>query len=281
MATDNFIPEVWASSILENFHNQAILVAKANREYEGQLKVGNKAHIPGIVDIKVKDYKTGVAKDSEGHLIPRTTEPDAVADTGIDITVDQEKSFDFFVDDIDRAQSGYGFDAYTASAATGLVEDAEAFLTTLLLTQGTKATGLTTPTDWASAYAIILGLRQRLNSAKVPFANRTAVINPAFEQFLLSDGSKITSFDKSNQTEGLREATIGRLLGFDVVVDPFITSDKPTAAGYWEPSLAYVSQVDKVEQMRGEKKFADRVRGLHVYGGKLTRPTAAQIYQAA
>lgn len=277
----NFIPEVWVASILANFHNQAILVNKANREYEGDLRSGDTAHIPGIVDVEVKDYKAGVVEDSEGNKLPRTTAPDEVADTGIDIVIDQEKSFDFFVDDIDRVQAGHGFDAYTQSASIGLVEDAEAFLTTLLLTGGTAATGLTAPTNWASAYAIVLKLRQRLNAAKVPFQSRTLAINPAFEEFLLSDGSKITTFDQSNQTEGLREATIGRLLGFDVVVDPFITASQPVAAGYYEPALAYVSQINKIEQMRGQHKFADRVRGLHVYGGKITRPTAVQVYKAA
>jgi hypothetical protein len=276
----NFIPEVWVASILVNFHNQAVLVGKANREYEGDLATGNTAHVPGIVDIDVKDYKTGVVLDSDGNPIPRTTAPDAVSDTSIDIFVDQEKSFDFFVDDIDRVQAGHGFDAYTQSAALGLVEDAETFLTAKLLTEGTAATGLTAPTDWASAYAIVLGLRKRLNTAKVPMAQRTLAINPAFEELILSDGSKITAFDKTNTTDGLREATIGRLLGFDVVVDPWLPGTNPVAVGYFDPALAYVSQINKIENMRGQDKFADRVRGLHVYGGKITRPTAVQVYQA-
>ena len=277
----NFIPEVWVASILANFHNQSILVGKANREYEGDLRSGNTAHVPGIVDVEVKDYKTGVVKDAGGNPLPRTTAPDAVADTSIDILIDQEKSFDFYVDDIDRVQAGHGFDAYTQSASLGLVEDAETFLTTQLVTHGTAATGLTTPTDWASAYAIVLGLRKRLNTAKVPFASRTLAINPAFEEFILSDGSKITAFDKVNTTDGLREATIGRILGFEVVVDPWITSEKPTAIGFYDPALAYVSQISKIENMRGQDKFADRVRGLHVYGGKITRPSAVQVFQAA
>ena len=80
MSIENFIPEVWASSILENFHNQAVVTGLTNREYEGQLTSGSKIHIPGIVDVAVKDYKTGVLKDSGGNPIPRTTAPDAVAD---------------------------------------------------------------------------------------------------------------------------------------------------------------------------------------------------------
>ena len=76
-------------------------------------------------------------------------------------------------------------------------------------------------------------------------------------------------------------AIIGRLLGFDVVVSPWGDDSKPTAAGIYTPALAFISQVNKTESMRAENKFADRVRGLHVYGGKITRPTAVQVFKAA
>ena len=66
MSTSHFIPEVWAASILENFRNKAVLTGLANRDYEGDLKAGNTVHIPGIVDIQVKDYKTGVVTKPGG-----------------------------------------------------------------------------------------------------------------------------------------------------------------------------------------------------------------------
>ena len=267
MSTSHFIPEVWAASIMENLHDQAVLTGMANREYEGQLTTGSTIHIPGIVDVKVKDYKKGVVSDGGGGTRPRTTAPDTLSDTGLDLVVDQEKSFDFLVDDIDRAQSRYSFDAYTRSAATGLVEDAETFLTA--------------PTDWATAYDVVLGLRGLLTDAKVPQSDRTLLVNAAFERFLLSDGSKLTAFDKSNTTDGLREATIGRLIGFDVVTTPWLDNAKPTAIGLWKPALAYVSQIDRTEGMRAQDSFADRVRGLHVYGGGVLRPTAVQVFKAA
>ena len=280
MAITNFIPEVWSASILENFHNQAVLTGLTNREYEGELTSGSKIHIAGTVDVRVKDYKTGVIPAATGGgKQPRTTAPDTVADTGIELVVDQEKSLDFLVDDIDRAQSNKSFDKYTESAGIGLVEDAETFLTSLLSTQGTAVTGLTTPTDWPGAYKVVLGLRGKLTDAKVPQSGRVLLVNGQFENHLLSDGSKLTAFDKSNTTEGLREATIGRLLGFDVVVSPWMDNAKPMAIALHKPSVAYVSQISKVESMRAENTFADRVRGLHVYGGKVLRPTAVQVFK--
>lgn len=280
MANTNFIPEVWSASILENFHNQAVLTGLTNREYEGELTSGSKIHIAGITDIKVKDYKAGVIPAAGGSgTQPRTTAPDTVASTGIELAVDQEKSFDFLVDDIDRVQANKSFDKYTESAGLGLVEDAEAFLTAMLSTQGTAVTGLTTPTDWAAAYKIVLALRGKLTAAKAPQAGRVLLVNGEFEKHLLSDGSKLTAFDTSNTTEGLREATIGRLLGFDVVVSSWMDDTRPMAIALHKPSVAYVSQITEIESMRAQNTFADRVRGLHVYGGKVLRPTAVQVFK--
>ena len=58
---------------------------------------------------------------------------------------------------------------------------------------------------------LALELRGKLTDAKVPQAGRVLLVNGKFENCLLSDGSKLTAFDKSNTTEGLREAIIGRL----------------------------------------------------------------------
>ena len=281
MTLTHFIPELWSASILENFHRDTVLVGMANREYEKAFTAGSKIHIPGIVDVKVKDYKTGAVTASGGTKVPRTTVPDAVESTGIEITIDQEKSFDFLVDDIDAAQADQSLDAYTKSAAAALVEDAETFLTAMLTAKGTAVTGIANPTDWASAYAAILKLRGKLSAEKVPAMDRVLLINAAFEEFLLSDGSKLTSFDKSNMTDGLREATIGRLLGFDVVTSPWLDNTKPMAVAFHKPSVAYVSQIEKTESMRAEQTFADRVRGLHVYGGAVLRPKAIQVFKAA
>lgn len=279
MAIEHFIPEVWSASILENFHNQAIVTGLANRQYEGDLQSGNKVHIPGIVDISVKDYKTGVLSDGGSGKKPRTTAPDAVASTGIELTVDQEKSFDFLVDDIDRAQASASLEEYSKSAAIGLSEDAETFLTTLLTTQGTQINQARV-TKYGDAHKQIRAIRAALNAAKVPFQQRTLMINTAFEEYLISDESKLAQVDTSGSAETLREATIGRLLGFNIIVSPFMDNTHATAIGFFTPHLAFVSQVNKVEAMRANDSFADRIRGLHVYGGKLLKTTSAQVFVA-
>lgn len=75
MSTTNFIPEIWSASVLENFHENTMLTSLANREYETDLVQGYKVHIPGIVDVQVKDYKTGVT----GARTTKADHPVAIA----------------------------------------------------------------------------------------------------------------------------------------------------------------------------------------------------------
>ena len=270
MAFTNFIPEIWSSKILTAFRNESIWAGLSNREFEGELAKGNTIHIPGIVDVVVKDYKANL----------RTTTADAISDTGIDLVVNQEKNFDFFVDDIDKVQAGRSFDAYTQSATNGLTEDADKFLASLAVTGGTAISTTTALTDARSAWDVIAEIRTSLNKAKVPLADRILVVNPDFEPFLTGYDSKLTAADTAGDTSGLREASIGRLSGFQVVVSAHLTAPdgKAQAVGFHRSALAYVSQIEKIEAMRAENKFADRLRGLHVYGGKVLRPTAIRVY---
>lgn len=275
MAIGNFIPEVWSANIIEQFHNGTILASIANRAYEGDAKAGNKIHIPGVVDVTVKDYKAGVSGS-------RTTAADDVASTGVDLLIDQEKAFDFFVDDIDEAQANADvMGAYTRSASAALIEDAETYLAGMLASGGTKLSGTKAITDWGSAYAALVAIRKALNAKKVPSAGRYAIVSPSFEEQLLSDASKLTSFQGVGDSTAIREGTVGRLIGMQVVTDPYLPDAKPTAIGLVPEGFAYASQIDKTESLRADNKFADRVRGLHVYGGKVIRPDAVQVYVGA
>ena len=42
-------------------------------------------------------------------------------------------------------------------------------------------------------------------------------------------------------------------------------------------STAFVEQINKVEAYRPELRFADAVKGLHLYGAKVTRPNTLAL----
>ena len=58
-------------------------------------------------------------------------------------------------------------------------------------------------------------------------------------------------------------------------------TNKPQIVAFHRSAIAFVSQIQKTEAMRADNKFADRLRGLHVYGSKVVRPSAVVSWTAA
>ena len=272
MAITNFISELWAAQMLDVWFNESVFAALVNREYEGLATRGNTVHISGVVAPAIKDYKTGVSG-------ARTTAADAISDTGVDLLIDQEKSFDFYVDDIDRAQATGTLEAYTTAAGQGLTADSETFLGNLLVAGGTPADTTAIPDTGDEAFDVVRDLRKQMNKAKVPADSRVLVVNAEFESLLLGANSKLTAVNVSGDNSGLRNATLGQLLSFRTVVTNYLPAvDAPQAVAFNTRCAAFVSQIDQTEGMRAQDKFADRIRGLHVYGGKVVRPEGVIVF---
>ncbi|AHH20850.1 putative bacteriophage protein [Nocardia nova SH22a] len=271
MAITHFIPELWAAQMLDRWTAMTIFANLVNREYEGIAAKGNTVHITGVVAPAVKDYKGN----------NRTTSADAISDTGIDLLIDQEKNFDFYVDDIDRVQAAGSLDPYTDAAGDGLAQDTDQFLANVLVDHGTALPG-TAPSDGDDAFDLVRDARKALNKANAPADGRVLVVNAEFEGLLLGANSKLTAFDTSGDGAGLRQGTVGSLLGFRVVTSNNLPdTDSPQFIAFYPRAAAYVSQIDTVEGMRADNKFADRVRGLHVYGGKVVKPEGVHVFNPA
>lgn len=280
MSVANFIPKIWSSSLQIGFQQQAIAAGLTNTEYTGVLAKGNTVQVSEAVDVEIKDYKAN----------GRTTTPDAVATRDNSLVIDQEKNFDFLVDDIDEVQAAGSMDAFTKTAVHGLAMDADRFLFAKAVA-GAHADNVIPgavfdPEDAKAAYNIMKAGRAALNKKNVPHASRYAIINSDFESALLAYDSKFTSatgLDTANQA--VREAVIGRILGFNTLVTdnlPGSLAASPVAQAVfvYTPAWHYVSQISKTEAMRANNSFADRLRGLHVYGGKVMRPEAVATFTA-
>lgn len=281
MALTNFIPIVWNAQMLLDFRETAVAANLVNRQYEGDARSGNTVRVNTAGAVAIKDYKAGLISDGATGTIPRTTKPDAVTSTKADLLIDQEKSFDFLIDDIDRAQAAGSLGEYTQSAAEGMAEDADKFIFAALSTTNAHLTAAAITTG-DQAFDKIGDLRKALNKAKVPQGNRVVAINAEYEAILLKAASKLTNVDMSGSPAGLREAALGRLLGFDVYVSENLPNvAKPQAIAWYKPSFSFVSQIEKTEAMRHDDSFSDRLRGLHVYGAKAFRPTGIVAFTAS
>lgn len=277
MAITNFIPELWSASLLDTWNAENILAPLVNREYEGLASKGNTVHITGIVSPTVTDYKAA----------GRVTSAAAVTDTSVDLLIDQEKVTDFYIDDIDRAQANGNLGAYTTAAAYALAADTDSFLANLLVDNGTPLDFSALPgagdTDASEdAFNLIRNARKVMNKNNVPSDNRVIVCNAEFEAHLLGAAAKLTKVDESGDNNGLRGATLGRILDFRIVTSNHLPEqDTSQFVAFNQRSVAFVSQIDQVEALRAENKFADRARALHVYGGKVVRPEGVYVFNPA
>lgn len=272
MAITKFVGEVWAAALLEAYHEGAVVTPLVTRDYEGEATKGNTVHITSITTPTIVDYKAA----------GRTINPQDLADTQVDLLIDQEKAFGFNVDDVDRVQAAGSFEPVTADAGAALVEDAESYVLGLMVANGTTDNGGAVVLDSASkAYSALKTMRTSLSKAKVPASQRIAVCNPDFTALLLDEASKLTSVNTAGTDGALRDAIIGRVLGFTVVESALLNPSKPTCVGFHKGGVAYVNQIAETEALRHQTKFADIVRGLHVYGAKVIRATSVRVYAGA
>jgi hypothetical protein len=271
MATDNFIPELWSAGVQTAYFANQIVVPTLNADYDGLASKGNTVHIINAVTPTTIDYKAA------GRLIA----PSALADTSVDLLIDQERAWALDMDDVDKVQAAGSFTAWTEGAGRSTAEDAEAYAIAQLLagaTNGQESSPVAVDT-FEEAKAALRKIRLVMANNKVPTAGRFVAVNPAFADLLLSGLSDVALAGGSNE---LRNGQVARLFGMDILETPaFVEDTKPVAVGYHEKAAAFVSQIELVEALRNPAKIGDIVRGLNVYGSKVTLPAGVVKYVSA
>ncbi len=273
MAIDNFIPEVWAAGVTTAFTKDQVVIPTLTATYAGEARRGNSVHIIGATTPTITDYAAA----------GRTIDAEALADTEVLLAIDKEKAFSVYVDDVDAVQAAGTFDQWVAAAGRALGEDAEkAVLAEMIsgagtnLNTGGSAVVIDTPDE---AMAALRAIRTQLTKNKVPASGRFVAVNPAMADLIVAGlGTNASGLGGDE----LRNGVVGRLYGMTVLETPlFAEATKPVAVGYHEAMVAFVSQIDKVESLRAQDKFADIVRGLNVYGTKVVNSAAVVKYLGA
>jgi hypothetical protein len=274
MAVTNFVPDIWSARILTNLSRTSVAGGICNRDYEGDTAVGDSVKITSIVDPTITAY-TGADMTLED-----------IDDATRALLLDQKQSFNFYLDDVERAQSVNGGALMTEAidrASYGLRNVLDAYVLSQI-GAGASSTGPdhqiaeATISTATAAFDAIVDWSVLLDAADVPEENRFVVVTPAFHGKLLKDSRFIAAGDQAG-AEVRANGRIGSAAGFDVYKSNNLPAGPGAGAGTlmiagsrYATTLA--EQVRKVEAYRVEKKFGDGVKGLHVYGAKVTRPTA-------
>ena len=275
MAVTTFIPELWSARLLYALDKAHVATNLVNREYQGIIaNQGDTVHINSIGAITVKDY----TKNTD------IADPDALTTTEQTLVIDQCKYFNFQVDDVDNVQAaGDLVDTAMSRAAYSLADVADAYLLKTIAAgaaSGNTVGAASAPIALTAAnvYENIVKLRTKLDKANVPNPARTIVVPPEVYALLLMD-DRFAKSDAAAGQSALLNGEVGRVAGFTVYMSNNVRTGTGTDTGktpYFEitaqvsTATTYAEQIIKTEAYRIEKRFADGVKGLHVYGAKVT-----------
>ena len=304
-----FIPTLWSKKLNAKFFANTMLTEICNTDWEGEIKnQGDTIRIRTAPSITIKDYTgAGMTLVSEvpvpvsidmqinkgkyfdvqvNDILAHQADMDLMnmftddAAKQMKIQIENDCFFQFFVTEGAHASNKGG----TAGALSGAYN------------LGTDIAPIveTTPANVLNA---ILQMSSTLDEQNVPEDGRFLVISPRDRQLLMQTDIAQAYFT-GDQSSTIRTGKIGMLDRFTVYVSNLLpkgNAAKALVAGQTAASTgasvsnakkrrmmvagtkhacAYASSISKVEDLRNQDDFGDKVRGLNVFGHKVLKPEA-------
>ena len=223
----------------------------------------------GPVTISDYDKSTGLS------------DPEELDDAQSTLEITQSKSFNFRVDDIDKAQMNVSLmQSATQDAGYQLSDVGDQYVAGIMASQAGHAVGSdespkTFDGSTDDVTDEILAIKQALDEANVPSVGRFLILPPWFTVMLMKDSS-VTNPAWSAVEGVMKNGQLGKLYGFDLLQ----SNNVPNTSGTLYKIIAgtsractFADSVNGTEAYRPEKFFADALRGLHVYGAKVIDPS--------
>jgi len=284
-----FKPELWSRVILAAEKKALVFGGPGivNDDYEGEISgPGTTVHITQFGDPEVSDYAPNESITYQ-----------ELDDAGQELLIDQRKYFAFTIDDVDKRQAAGDMQSYLEDrAAYKLADTADQFIAGLyvncaqsnILMNGSNSS-LTvgdelTPAVYGGSTShpadfylqVVLPLKVKLDESYVPKKGRYLIV-PPWAEALLEQTQAFVSVATPAQQEVFTEGLIGRVSGFDVYTSNNSIQFDQTNNGWivqagHPMAITFAEQIVQTEALRLQTTFADAVRGLHVYGGRLVRP---------
>ena len=269
MSFQNFIPTVWSAQMLTALKNDNVAVLLSDARYRADAKYGAEIKINGVGRVAIRDYQKGEPLVRDGW-----------EDQSTMIRIDQQKYFNFGVDDIDKRQAqGDLIAALREEAKASLADAADSYVYSL---QGDAGVRIQQQTVTAgNVLSTITSAIKGLYKNKVPKnAQFSLEVSPDFlEKMLLAD----ILYGTPNE-DSMKNGFVGRV-GKWLNVHVYMTNNLSQQDGQdciflrTKRAIAFVDNMSQVEAYRPEDSFEDALKGLHVYGAKVVRPDELAVIQ--
>lgn len=267
MGLNAFAPAMWASQVFVRLRKSLVFGGVANREYEGQLRFGDRINIDEVSAVTVNDYTR--------YTDISWQEPDAAEKI---LHIDQASYAAIEIDDIDRVQAQADVvGALSSEMAYALADTVDQHLAGLYTQAGDSVSALTVTAG--NVLANVADFQQQLDENNVPGQDRFLIIPPWYHSYLLQAATGIVGhtgvpkvFDNGMITNGF----VGRLFGMDILVSNNVDNNGSVwnVVALNRMALYHVMQIERMEMVRRPDRFADGMRSLLVYGSKVIRPQA-------
>ena len=267
------MPTLWSAKLFQELDKAHVLVPLCNREYEGEIRgFGDTVKINAIGDITVGNYAPNVTSITPEQLSAAQT----------NLTIDQSKYFSFYIDDIDKAQTKPKvMGEAMRQAAYALADTADQLIAGFYTQSGTTALFLSSTAITVATTLDVLALAAwGLDKKNVPRNGRWMVIPPWFHAYLVLN-KLLESEGSVTADEAYGAGYVGKVFGFDMYMSNNLTTSNAanTVNSHYglagtNRAISFAEQIVEMEAFRPEAKFADAVKGLHVYGAKVIDPSA-------
>ncbi len=270
MAVNQFIPKVWSARILQKLQSTLVYGQSriVNTDYQGEISEhGDTVYIHGHSDVTVSPYIRNTT----------TLNYQLLNDERRSITIDQSDYFAVSHDDLDAAQvKPKLLDSVSQDAAYQLARVQDTYLANLGVAgaQGLLegAAGAARQITAVNAYTTFVEASVMLDEKNIPETGRYAVVPPWMAAELLKDDK----YFLKAKGDAILNGQIGTIAGIAILKSnrvPLVTSTYSVLIGH-NMAISFASQINKVEGLRAVNSFADLLRGLTLYGGKVLYPEA-------
>jgi len=280
MSLNNFIPSIWSARLLANTNKNLVYGGPmvVNRDYEGEISAqGDTVRINGIGRVTVSTYTKGTDHSA----------PEELQDAATTLSITESKMYNFAIDDVDKAQGNIAvMDAAMGEAGYALANTTDQFIAALYTDAanliGSTASPKTDLGTIGAVYDYLVDLGVLLDENDVPQDNRYAIVPPWVHGLLLKD-ERFVSFGTDPNKPTLLKGQIGEAAGFSIMKSnnvPNTTATKYRIMAGHPKAITFADQLVKTEAYRPQLRFADAVKGLHLYGARVVRPSYLAVLTA-
>lgn len=260
MSITNFIATVWSETLISQMNRKYIAVANCNRDFEGEIKNrGDRVKVCGVGDINIFDYTKNTDFANAAQQL---------TDNYRLLMINQAKAFNFQIDDVERAQTNPKImDAAVKNAAAALANLADQYVFGLCSKAGMSITEDATVDN---IIHLLIDARTMLFKNNVCDPGEIIIeLSPEIGNLLLK-----AKINNTNDDNALETGCIGTIAGCKVFVSKNIRVEDGVhkCMVRSKRSIAFAEQLSEMDAYRPEKRFADAVKGLHLYGAEVIYP---------